>query len=245
MNGETLTTAAFAIEAKGLEKSFGERRALAGVDLKVVGGECLVIFGPNGAGKTTLLKVLSTLMKPSSGKVLLEGIDTHAEPVRIRRRLSVVSHETFLYDNLTLYENLKFYGKMYDVPELEQRISEVTAWVQIESRLHDRVGTLSRGLQQRASFARAVLHRPSILFLDEPDIGLDPRAGAIIDDVIANSGPDHRTVVMTTHNLDRGMELGGSIAILHRGRVVYQAAGDELKQDNIHNIYNRYTEESQ
>ena len=245
MNRETVMPAACAIEAKGLEKSFGERRALSGVDLKVAGGECLVIFGPNGAGKTTLLKVLSTLMKPSSGKVLLEGIDINVEPVRVRRRLSVVSHETFLYDNLTLYENLKFYGKMYAVPELEQRIREVTEWVQMESRLHDRVGTLSRGLQQRASFARAVLHQPSILFLDEPDIGLDPRAGFIVDEVIAGSGPGRRTVVMTTHNLDRGMELGSSIIILHRSRVVYRAAGDELKRENIHQVYKRYTEENQ
>jgi heme exporter protein A len=243
MKTEKTTPEVCAIEARGLEKSFGEHRALAGVDLKVAGGECLVIFGPNGAGKTTLLKVLSTLMKPSSGIVLLEGVDARAEPVLVRRRLSLVSHETFLYDNLTLYENLKFYGKMYDVPELERRIGEVTAMVRLESRLHDRVGTLSRGLQQRASFARAVLHQPSILFLDEPDIGLDPRAGAIVDEVIGSTGPDRPTVVMTTHNLERGMELAGSIVILHRGRVVYQASGDEMKRENIRPIYDRYTEE--
>ena len=231
----------FTIEAKGLKRSFGENRALAGVDLKVAGGECLVIFGPNGAGKTTLLKVLSTLMKPSAGTVMLEGIDAADEPVQVRRRLSLVSHETFLYDNLTMYENLKFYGKMYGVPELAQRINEVTAWVQMESRLHDRVGTLSRGLQQRASFARAVLHKPSILFLDEPDIGLDPRASVIIDDVIASARTERRTVVMTTHNLERGMSLGSSIIILHRGKAVYQASGDELKQGNLRTLYDKYT----
>ena len=242
MKVETASPATCAIEASGLEKSFGEHRALAGVDLKLAGNECLVIFGPNGAGKTTLLKVLSTLIKPSAGTVWLDGIDTRAEPARVRRRLSLVSHETFLYDNLSLYENLKFYGKMYDVANLEQRIKEVTAWVQLESRLNDRIGTLSRGLQQRASFARAILHKPSILFLDEPDIGLDPRASTIIDEVIGGAGPDRPTVVMTTHNLERGMELAGSIVILHRGKVVYQASGDELKQENIRRIYDRYTE---
>jgi heme exporter protein A len=242
MNVESASPVGCVVEARGLEKTFGENRALAGIDLEVAGGECLVIFGPNGAGKTTLLKVLSTLMKPNAGTISLFGADVRAEPVRVRRMLSLVSHETFLYDNLTLYENLKFYGKMYDVPDVERRIREVTAWVQLESRLHDRTGTFSRGLQQRASFARAILHKPSLLFLDEPDIGLDPRASKIVDEVIGSVGRDHRTVVMTTHNLERGMELASSIVVLRDGKVVYRASGEALKKDNIRNIYDRYTE---
>jgi heme exporter protein A len=241
MNGEPTSPFPSAIEARGLEKSFAEHRALAGVDLKVSVNECLVIFGPNGAGKTTLLKVLATLMKPSAGTLFFNGIDARAEAAQVRRKLSLLGHETFLYDDLTLYENLKFYARMYDVPDPEARINEVTAWVQLESRLHDRVGTLSRGLQQRASFARAVLHRPTILLLDEPEIGLDPRAGAILEDVIKSAGQDTRTVVMTTHNLERGLELGSSIMILHRGKVAYRAAVDELKKDDIRLIYDRYT----
>jgi heme exporter protein A len=241
MNGEDASPATFAVQATGLEKNFGEHRALAGVDLEVAGNECLVIFGPNGAGKTTLLKVLSTLMKPSAGTVLLDGVDARDKPAQVRQRLSLVSHETFLYDNLSLYENLKFYGRMYGVAELEQRIGEVVSWVKLDSRLHDRVGTLSRGLQQRASFARAVLHDPSILFLDEPDIGLDPQASSLVDDIIGGNGHNKRTVVMTTHNLERGLELGSTVVILNRGKVVYRAAGSELTGENIRHIYDEYT----
>ena len=172
MNKKTVASSVRAVEARGLEKVFGEQHALRGIDLTVSQGECLVIFGPNGAGKTTLLKILSTLVKPSAGSVRLDGIDIRTKPTQVRSRLSLVGNQTFLYDNLTVFENLKFYGKMYGVADLEKRIREVISWVQLDSRLHDRAGTLSRGLQQRASFARAVLHDPPFLFLDEPDVGL-------------------------------------------------------------------------
>jgi heme exporter protein A len=238
---EEVPSSSRAIEVQKLTKSFGERYALRSIDLKVNQGEHLVIFGPNGAGKTTLLKILSTLMKPSSGRVWLDGIDIRDRPAQIRRRINLVSHETFLYDDLTVYENLKFYGKMYDVPNLEQRIKEAISWVQLESRLHDRAGTLSHGLQRRASIARAVLPDPSILFLDEPEVGLDPHATNVIRDVLSSINSGSRTVVMTTHNLERGFELGDRVIILDRGRVVYQASKDEIDTANFRSIYDQYT----
>lgn len=242
MMDKDAAAATWAIEALGLEKSFGEHRALRGIDLRMSRGECLVIFGPNGAGKTTLLKILSTLVKPSAGSVWLDGIDIRDKPVQIRRKVSLVSHQTFLYDNLTVYENLKFYGKMYDVADLEKRIREVISWVQLESRLHDRVGTLSHGLQQRASIARAILHNPSILLLDEPEVGLDPQASAMIRDVLVSINAGSRTVVMTTHNLERGLELGDNVIILNRGKVVYQASRDEVDTVNFRQVYDQFTE---
>lgn len=242
MMDKDAAAATWAIEALGLEKSFGEHRALRGIDLRMSRGECLVIFGPNGAGKTTLLKILSTLVKPSAGSVWLDGIDIRDKPVQIRRKVSLVSHQTFLYDNLTVYENLKFYGKMYDVADLEKRIREVISWVQLESRLHDRVGTLSHGLQQRASIARAILHNPSILLLDEPEVGLDPQASAMIRDVLVSINAGSRTVVMATHNLERGLELGDNVIILNRGKVVYQASRDEVDAVNFRQVYDQFTE---
>jgi ABC-type multidrug transport system ATPase subunit len=230
-----------AIEARGLKKSFGEHHALRGIDLMVSRGECLVIFGPNGAGKTTLLKILSTLMKPSAGSVCLDGIDIREKPVPTRRQVSLVSHQTFLYDDLTVLENLRFYGRMYDIADLEKRVREVISWAQLESRLHDRVGTLSRGLQQRASMARAILHNPSFLFLDEPEVGLDPHASVMVRDVLGNSNSGSRTVVMATHNLERGLELGDSVAIIDRGKIVYQASKHELDKVNFPQIYDRCT----
>ena len=241
MNGDKQTSSPQAIEVRGLEKSFGEHRALRGIDLEVGRGECLVVFGPNGAGKTTLLKILSTLLKPSAGNVFLDGIDIRDKPTETRRKISLVSHQTFLYDDLTIFENLKFYGKMYDIADLEKRIREVTSWAQFESRLYDRVGTLSRGMQQRASLARAVLHNPSFLFLDEPEVGLDPHASAMVRDVKSNIDSASRTVVITTHNLERGLELGDRIVIIDRGKIVYQAFRQELMGVDFRQIYDRYT----
>lgn len=231
-----------AIEAKGLEKSFGENRALRGIDLQVDRSECLVIFGPNGAGKTTLLKILATLLKPSAGSVLIDGKDIRDKPEQIRRKISMVSHQTFLYDNLTVYENLKFYGKMYDVVDLEQRIRDAAGWVQLESRLHDRVGTLSRGLQQRAAIARAILHEPSILFLDEPEVGLDPHASSMVKDILCSVNSGSRTIVMTTHNLERGLDLADRIIILDRGKVVYKESRETISEADFLKIYSRYVE---
>jgi len=229
------------IEARGLTKSFGSNLALRGIDLSVNSGEHLVVFGPNGAGKTTLVKILSTLVKPSSGKVLLDGIDISSRPAQVRRKITLVGHQTFLYDDLTVYENLKFYGEMYDVPDLEQRIGEVISWTQLESRRHDRVGTLSRGMQQRVSIARAVLHNPPVLLLDEPETGLDPHASSTIKDLLDSASYGSRTVVMTSHNLERGLELGDSVIILDKGKIVYRASKSEIDTADFRRIYDRHT----
>ena len=239
MNRDKPVSSTQAIEVRGLEKFFGENRVLRGIDLQVSRGECLVIFGPNAAGKTTLLKILATLLKPSAGSMFLDGIDIQDKSVPIRHKISLVSHQTYLYSDLTVFENLRFYGKMYDIMDLEKRIREIISWAQLESRLYDRVGTLSRGLQQRASIARAVLHNPSILFLDEPEVGLDPHASAMVRDVLGDINSGSRTVVMTTHNLEQGLELGDSIIILDRGRVVYQASRQELRGMDFRQIYDQ------
>lgn len=130
---------------------------------------------------------------------------------------------------------------MYDVPDLPQQIKTVISWVRLESRLHDRVSTLSRGLQQRASIARAVLHNPSILLLDEPEVGLDPHASTMLRDVLGNINSGNRTVMMTTHDLERGLELGDRVIILDRGRIVYQAHKHEIDTANFRRVYDQYT----
>ena len=232
---------AWAIEVEALSKSFGRNRALSNIDLKIGRGEHVIVFGPNGAGKTTLVKVLSTLSKPSSGTVRVDGEDIRSDPVKVRRRISLVSHDTFLYDNLTVYENLRFYGKMHDVPDLEENVREVIARVRLEPRLHDRVGILSHGMQQRVSIARAIIHNPSILFLDEPEAGLDPQAVVMLRDVLESVNTPERTIVMTTHNLRQGVEMGDRVVILDRGKIVYQASRDDIDTVNFYEIYQSYT----
>jgi heme exporter protein A len=130
---------------------------------------------------------------------------------------------------------------MYDVPNLEERIREVVSWVRLESRLHDRVGILSHGMQQRVSIARSIIHNPSILFLDEPEVGLDPQAVTMLRDVLGSISTPERTIVMTTHNLRQGIEMGDRAIILDRGKIVYEAPGDKIDATGFQKIYESYT----
>ncbi len=235
--------AGIAIETRGLTKTFGEREALGGIDLKVAEGECVVIFGPNGAGKTTLIRVLATLARPTSGTVRIAGLDLQREGPAIRRRIGVVSHQSFLYENLTVYENLSFYSTMYDVPRKEKRIAEILELVGLADRRDERVGTLSRGTQQRLAIARALLHDPTILLFDEPETGLDQRAGAFLGNFLKTLTSGKRTVLWTTHRLELGLELAARVIILHRGKTVFEAAGQSLTIAELHQTYARCTEE--
>ncbi|MFC2018616.1 ABC transporter ATP-binding protein [Chloroflexota bacterium] len=234
------TTPEWAIHARGITKLFGSHFALRGVDLEIGDGESVVIFGPNGAGKTTLIKVLATIMNPSSGRITVAGQALKRDAEEIRRRIGVVTHHTFLYNNLTAYENLEFYCRMYDVPRVKERIGEVVSMVQMASRLNDRVGILSRGMQQRLSIARALLHKPTIILLDEPETGLDQEAVPLLWGAleIEERKP---TIVLTTHNLERGLHLGQRILILARGKVVCQMSTEDLELDDLKQTYQHAT----
>jgi len=229
------------IEVRELTKSFGNHRALRGINLQVAGGEFLTVFGPNGAGKTTLLKILSTIMKPSSGEVRIGGFDLKNDAEEIRHQVGVVTHQTFLYNNLTARENLEFYSRMYDVGEAQQRIHEVVNTVGMATRLHDRVSTLSRGMQQRLSIARALLHKPDIMLLDEPETGLDQEALPLLWQALQNEGQGKRTVIMATHNLERGLELSNRLVILARGKIVHEQTGQSLDISTLRKVYQETT----
>jgi len=232
----------WAIEVKGITRRFGEKLVLRGIDLGIQHGEFLTILGPNGAGKTTFIKVLATLLRPSTGSVLVNGMDLRDSSMEIRRRIGVVGHQTYLYDELTVYENLKFYGTMYDVPNLEERIHELVIKVGLAPRLHDRVRTLSRGMQQRLSIARAIIHKPSIVLLDEPETGLDKNASEILVELLNALDSGKRTVIMATHNLERGLEMSDHIVILSKGKIAYKEAKQYLDLPSLKNAYYHHTE---
>jgi heme exporter protein A len=238
------------IEVRGLVKSFGSKVALGGVDLEVAEGEFLTLVGPNGAGKTTLIRILATLTRPTRGSVRVAGCDLIRQGTEARRCIGLAPHQTLLYDDLSAEENLRFYGRMYEVPELEQRITALLRRVGLEHRRHDLVRTFSRGMQQRLSIARALLHDPAVLLLDEPYTGLDQQAAEVLREVLVPSlspprlggmkgGARSRTVLMTTHDLERGLELCDRTAILANGRIVYQADRGDLDATSFREAYRR------
>ncbi|MFH1003285.1 MAG: ABC transporter ATP-binding protein [Chloroflexota bacterium] len=229
------------VEVQGLTKSFGSNLALRGIDLEVNQGESVVIFGPNGAGKTTLIKILATITGFSSGKVLVDNLDVKHQAEAVRRRIGLVSHHTFLYPNLTAAENLEFYARLYQVPRRRERINHVAGLVGMTSRLHDRVGTLSRGMQQRVAIARALLHRPEIMLLDEPETGLDQQAIVLLWEAIRCDSQQPRTILFTSHNLERGLELGHRLLILARGKITYQGDGRAIDLPTLKAIYQERT----
>lgn len=225
------------VEVTGIEKSFGNTLALAGIDLRVEKGEFLTIIGPNGAGKTTLLKILSTLMKPTSGEGKIVGFDLKQEEDNLRREIGMLSHYTFLYENLTAYENLKFYGRLYQVKNIEKEIKRVIEEVGLENRLHDTVRTLSRGMKQRLSIARSIIHNPSLLLLDEPYTGLDRWSEKKLNDILKRFHSRGKTIIMTTHNLSFSLELGDRVIILSSGKIVHEQPVAGISLAELENLY--------
>ena len=200
-------------------------------------GRFLTIFGPNGAGKTTLIKVLATILRPSSGQLEIMGLNPKNAGEALRRRLGILSHNTLLYTHLSPYENLKFYGTMYGVKDLEERSREVLNEVDLWERRHQPVGTLSRGLQQRAAIARAIIHNPEIILLDEPFTGLDQQAFQKFRLLLDKLHPGLRTMIMSSHNIQAGLEISQEVAILVRGKIVYQAPSTQLSKVDLEQLY--------
>jgi heme exporter protein A len=246
MSTELLETAEaqgvdYAIEIEGLTKAFGSFYALRGVDLKVPKGEFLTLLGPNGAGKTTLIKILATLSQPTAGFVSVAGVDMKTRSVDVRSVLGVISHQIYLYDDLTAEENLRFYGKMFGVANLESRIEGLLRRVGLYKRRYDPVRNYSRGMQQRLSIARALIHDPEILLLDEPDTGLDQHSADMLGEMLRDLNVPGRSIIMTTHHLERGIEMCDRVAILSGGRIVFDRRRELLDVGDFRRTYYEFT----
>ncbi|MCP4538359.1 MAG: heme ABC exporter ATP-binding protein CcmA [Chloroflexi bacterium] len=229
------------IQVHNLVKSFGPHTALAGVNLSVEAGEFVTLVGPNGAGKTTLLRILATLSRPTSGTLRIAGLDPSQAGDDVRRRIGFLSHRTLLYDDLTAEQNLNFYAQMYDLDETRARIESLLGRVELATRRHDLVRTFSRGMQQRLSVARAVLHQPQVLLLDEPYTGLDPSAAQVLTDLLADLAGEGCTVILTTHNMERGLTVERRVIMLVRGRLVYDERGDAVDPVTFADTYRALT----
>jgi heme exporter protein A len=225
------------IRVRGLVKSFGGHVVLEGIDLDVTRGECLALVGPNGAGKTTTLRILAALSKPTAGSVHIAGTDLEEGAIPVRRQIGFLSHEPLLYGDLSAEENLGFYGRMYDVANLRERILFMLRQVGLERSRHDLVRTFSRGMKQRLSIARALLHDPPVLLLDEPYTGLDRRSAIMLDAVLEHAGVDSRTVLLTTHNLERGLGMCKRVALLVKGKIAHEMDERNWDLDRFQQIY--------
>ncbi|MBN1659241.1 MAG: heme ABC exporter ATP-binding protein CcmA [Anaerolineae bacterium] len=240
-----MTAAPPAVEAKKLTKAFGHHAALRGVDLALAEGEFLALFGPNGAGKTTLMRIVATLTRPTGGSVRLWGKEIGKGATSLRRDIGLISHDPLLYGDLTAEENLRFFARMYDVPENrridEARVAAVLDQVGLTARRRDPVRTFSRGMVQRLSIARAILHDPRLLLLDEPYTGLDLQAADMLRGFLQDLATTNRTVILTTHSLEQGLEVCDRAAILARGRIAWMGDRASVNLETMKEIYRDVT----
>jgi heme exporter protein A len=230
-----------AIEVHKLTKAFGHQVALRGVDLSVDDGEFLTLFGPNGAGKTTLMRIVASLTRPTAGTIRVRGEDLGKAATSLRRHIGLISHNSLLYSDLTPDENLRFFARMYDLPDAAARIDTVLDQVGLTARRRDPVRTFSRGMVQRLAIARAILHDPAIMLLDEPYTGLDLQAADMLRAVLQELAASDRTVILTTHNLEHGLEMCDRAAILSRGKVAWLGPRAGLDLAAMREIYRKVT----
>ncbi|MBP9041243.1 MAG: heme ABC exporter ATP-binding protein CcmA [Anaerolineaceae bacterium] len=229
------------LNASNLFKSFGSRRVLRGVNIKVDRGEIVALIGVNGAGKSTLLRILSTLTRPDGGRISLDGNSIREDPIRVRQRIGVVLHSPMLYGSLTARENLQFFSRMFGAADSEKRISMILDAMNLSSRAEDLVRTYSRGMQQRLSIARALLHDPDYLLMDEPLTGLDDDSIEHLIQYLKHASQQGKAILFATHDLERACELATRADTLHRGVISDSLPIDDITPEKLRERYHQLT----
>lgn len=219
------------IEVRSLSKSYGGFRALDNVSLSIEQGIICGLLGPNGAGKSTLIKVLSCQSRPTSGKAFISGLDVAADRREVLSIIGVVPQELSFYDELTVNENLRYFGSLYGVPliDIKKRSHRVLDMLALSEKSTSRAGTLSGGMKTRLNIACALIHEPSVLILDEPSVGLDPVSRMALWDTIREVNLRGTTILITTHYMQEADTLCDRIVIMNRGKIVVEGEPDELK----------------
>jgi heme exporter protein A len=229
------------IETRSLIKAYDVLVVLRKLDLRIARGEFVALLGPNGSGKSTLLRLLAGLTRPTAGQVLIGGWELPGEAEAVRAQIGMVSHKTLIYENLTARENLRFFARLYNLPVDEARLDTLLQQVGLHRRGDSLVRTFSRGMQQRLSIARALLHIPDVLLFDEPYTGLDQEASSTLDRLLQQAHADGHTIVMTTHELERAARLASRVLILSRGVVAYDAPAAALSPAELVAHYTEIT----
>lgn len=224
------------LEVNNLVKKYGEKAAVKGISFTVESGEIFSLLGPNGAGKTTTISMLSTLYIPTSGDATIGGHSVTREPMAVRRLIGVVPQDLALYEDLTARENLAFWGQMYNLTgkALNARIEEVLIQVGLTDRAKDRVRTYSGGMKRRINIAAGLLHRPQLLFMDEPTVGIDPQSRRSILDTVKALNAEGMTVLYTTHYMEEAQELSDRVGIIDHGELIALGTQEELTRQVGH-----------
>ena len=220
------------IQVRSVSKSFGNIEAVKNVSFTIDKGEIFGILGPNGAGKSTIVNILNTLVKPDKGDVIIDGVNIKDDGVTIKLIMGVVPQEIALYEELSAYENLMFWGGLYDIPkkELKSNVNRTLEIVDLVNRKDDRIKTFSGGMKRRINIACSLLHNPKILVLDEPTVGVDPQNRNHIFEVIERLNNEGMTIIYTTHYMEEAERFCDKIAIIDVGRIIAQGTLKELRK---------------
>ncbi|NLI47870.1 MAG: heme ABC exporter ATP-binding protein CcmA [Acidobacteria bacterium] len=225
------------LSLREVRKHFGDVPVLRGISLDVAPGTFLSVVGPNGAGKTTLFNCISRVMRPSSGTIRFRGEDVSGRDLEFRRALGYISHQLFLYPELTGRENLRFFARLYNRPDDPAALDASLAGMGLATAADRPVRTYSRGMKQRLAIARALQHQPELVLLDEPFTGLDQHAAVILRDLLHRLKGEGRTILMISHQLEHAAELGDRILVLVSGRIRAEVAAAETGPDRLAALY--------
>ncbi len=228
------------VTLKNVFKIYGHFTALKNISFDINEGDFISIFGANGAGKSTLLKILSNQTRPSKGEIYYSSIPAKKLQDSYRKKFGVISHQPFVYENLSALENLIFYGKLYGVEKAEKRAVELLKRVDLYSRRNDLIRTFSRGMLQRVSIARALVHNPEMIFLDEPYTGLDSVASLSLTNILKEQLEGNKTILMVTHDLKIGLDLSSKVIILNKGQIVYSENRSNINETSFEKLYLTY-----
>ena len=218
------------LQAKNLVKTFGKLKAVDDVSFDIQEGEIFSLLGPNGAGKTTLISMLSTLLTPTSGDAQINGYSIIADGMQVLKHIGIVPQEIALYDELTAVENLVYWGKLYDLKgrKLDERVKEVLEQIGLSDRAKDRIKTFSGGMKRRINIAAGLLHKPKLLFMDEPTVGVDPQSRRMILDMVKELNQQGMAILYTTHYMEEAQELSDRVGIIDHGNLIAIGTQEEL-----------------